>query len=297
MGNYAGQLMLLIFAAVLIIWRAAAGRRKDERGWWRRGGWSACAAVLAVTTLAGCTSRTSPAPEPAPARTNADAVCLTSAEKGSCGPYRYSDITQSDGQSTYVGQNVWNPIAGWHQTLQSRNPGNWSVTANMPAGNTSVVSFPNVGQQYYYQNTLADFRSIYSSFAESMHPVRGTSAEAAYDIWLNDWNNEVMIQHQIINRGSCPVQATATFGGSGGVPVQSWNLCKYGSELIWQLTGRGEASGRVNILAMLTWLVSHGYLPHRSGLTDISYGFEICSTGGHAETFSVNWFTISAPSS
>ena len=289
--------MLMIFAAVLISWRVIAGLGWAGRGWWRRGGRSACAAVLAVAVLAGCTSRPAQKPRPAPVQTNADGICVTSAEKGSCGPYRYSDITQSNGQSTYVGQNVWNPITGWHQTLQSRNPGNWSVTANMPAGNTAVVSFPNVGQQYYYSNTLADFRSIYSSFAESMHAVRGTSAEAAFDIWLNDWNNEVMIQHHIINRGSCPAQATATFGGAGGVPVQRWNLCKYGSELIWQLTGRGEASGRVNILAMLTWLVSHGYLPHRSGLTDISYGFEICSTGGHAETFSVSRFTISAPSS
>ena len=103
-----------------------------------------------------------------------------------------------------------------------------------------------------------------------------------------------MIQHDIVNRGTCPVLATAAFGGSGGVPVQRWNLCRYGSELIWQLSGSGERSGGVNILAMLTWLVSHGYLPKESGLTDISYGFEICSTGGRPETFTVSRFSISA---
>jgi hypothetical protein len=158
------------------------------------------------------------------------------------------------------------------------------------------VSFPNVGQQYYYTNTLAGFSSIYSSFTENMNQASGTSAEAAYDIWLNNWGNEVMIQHDIVNRGTCQAAATATFGGSGGVPVQSWNLCVYGSELIWQLTGTGEQSGRVDILAMLTWLENKGYLPKASGLTDISYGFEICSTGGRAETFAVSGFSITATS-
>ena len=75
--------------------------------------------------------------------------------------------------------------------------------------------------------------------------------------------------------------------------MQHWNLCEYGSELIWQLAGSSEQSGSVDILAMLTWLASHGYLPQRSGLTDISYGFEICSTGGRPETFTLSHFSIS----
>jgi hypothetical protein len=262
--------------------------------------------VLAAAALTGCdsghTAGTPAAPastaaSPTPAVTGNAEVCVTSAVKGSCGPFRYAAITNSNGQNTFVDQNVWNPIPGWSQTLRAAGPGNWSVTANMPAGNTAVVSFPNTGQQYYYKNTLADFSSIYSSFAENMNPTSGTIAEAAYDIWLNDWHNEVMIQHDIANRPPCPVEATAAFGGSGGVPVRNWNLCKYGSELIWQPSGAGQRSGTVDILAMLTWLGSHGYLPHGSGLTAISYGFEICSTGGRPETFTVSNFSISATSS
>jgi hypothetical protein len=268
----------------------------------------AALAVFAVAGLAGChsgslaggtASPSAPATtiRPAPAGSGGGtATCVTSAAKGACGPYHYHLITQSDGQNTFVGQDVWNPIPGWSQTLHVTGPGSWYATATMPAGNTAVVSFPNIGQEYYYTNTLAGFSSIYSSFSEDMHPVSGTSAEAAYDIWLNDWGNEVMIQHDIVNRGSCPAQATAAFGGSGGVPRQNWNLCTYGSELIWQLAGTGEESGTVDILSMLSWLVQHGYLPHHSGLTDISYGFEICSTDGHPETFSVSRFSISAAS-
>jgi hypothetical protein len=228
-------------------------------------------------------------------------VCVTSAAKGSCGPYLYPAITPSNGHNTSVGQDVWNTIPGWSQTLHATDPGNWYVTANMPAGNTAVVSFPNTGQSIDWVNgappPLSSFTSIYSSFSENMNATSATNGEAGYDMWLNNWANEVMIQHD--NRGSqgdCgPVLATVTFGGSGGVPVQNWNLCKYGTELIWQLPASAhEQTGSVDILAMLTWLVSHGYLPQRSGLTDISYGFEICSTGGQPETFTVSRFSISA---
>jgi hypothetical protein len=154
---------------------------------------------------------------------------------GQLRPYRYPAITCNNGQNTTVAQDVWNPIPQWPQTLHAIEPGNWYVTADMPAGNTAVVSFPDVGQQYYYPNTLADFSSIHSSFAEDMNQVSGTSAEADYDIWRNDWRNEVMIQNDIVNRDACPVLTSAGFGGSGGVPVQLWSLCRYGSELIWQL--------------------------------------------------------------
>ena len=50
-------------------------------------------------------------------------VCVTSAAKGSCGPYLYPAITGSDGSNTTVGQDVWNPISGWSQTLYATNPG------------------------------------------------------------------------------------------------------------------------------------------------------------------------------
>jgi hypothetical protein len=247
-----------------------------------------------TATASGVSTASSATPGATSVATSSAGQCVTSAVKGACGPYLYPLIYHSDGQDTYVGQDVWNPVSGWSQTLHVFSPGNWYAAADMPSGNTAVVSFPNVGEEYYYTNSLAGFSSIYSSFGENMHPTSGTSAEAAYDIWLNDWGNEVMIQHDIVNRGTCPVAATASFGGAGGVPVRDWNFCKYGTELIWQLSGQGEQSGRVDILAMLNWLVRHGYLPRKSGLTDISYGFEICSTGGRQETFTVSRFTISA---
>src|SRR5207248_1499999 len=115
--------------------------------------------VFTVAALGGCGSGhtagkssaptgSTASPSPSPANTGTTAGCVTSAAKGSCGPYLYPAITGSDGQNTTVGQDVWNPIPGWAQTLHAIGPGDWHATATMPGGNTAVVSFPNVGQQY-----------------------------------------------------------------------------------------------------------------------------------------------------
>src|SRR5258708_32945468 len=102
-----------------------------------------------------------------------------------------------------------------------------------------------------------------------------------------------MIQHDRAGAGPCPFLATASFGGSGGVPVQTWGLCKFGSELIWKLAGN-EQSATVDILAMLTWLENHGYLPQDSGLWMVGYGWEVCSTGGGDEGLPISKFSLSA---
>ncbi len=242
---------------------------------------------------------TSAAPGPAPGP-----VCATTAARGECGPFADSQIMLTT-SNTSVGNDVWSPVSGWSQTLHVTNPGDWSATANMPAGNTAVVSYPSLGANYGQTNgqptPLSDFKSMYSSFTENMHATSKTSAWAAYDIWLGQGTstsattpNEVMIQHDFANNGPCTAVATATFGGSGGVPVQKWNLCHYGTELIWKLTGGNEQSGSVDILAMLNWLVARGYLPKNSGLSLIGYGWEICSTGGQNETFQVSNFSVTA---
>jgi hypothetical protein len=200
---------------------------------------------------------------------------------------------------------MWAANSGTTQTLTAYNPGSWSVVANsQPAGSTAVQTYPDTQQIYTQPDDtpvpLSSFGSITSSFTEKMGAASGTSAEAAYDIWLGqnsstNYADEVMIWNDQANRGTCggaTVKTTATFGGSNGVPQQNWTLCEYGgSELIWYLTGGNERSGTVDILSMLTWLESHSYLPAGSGLNQIDYGFEICSTPD-AETFTVSQFSI-----
>jgi hypothetical protein len=292
--------------------------------------WPAIAVSVTIVVLAGCgqtahSAASSPQTSAGPSvgspdgstpsssqgadATSADpsqkgASCVTSSGKGTCGPYGYPDITGSHGSDTFVLNNMWAANNGTTQTLTAYGPGRWSVIAHAePAGNTSVQTYPDT-QQIYTQtdnspDPLSGFGSIISSFTENMNAVSGTSAEAAYDMWLGqssstNYADEVMIWNDQANRGTCggaTVKAHATFGGSGGVPRQNWTLCVYGgTELIWYLDGN-ERSGTVNILSMLNWLESHGYLPAGSGLNQIDYGFEICSTPG-AETFDLSRFAI-----
>jgi hypothetical protein len=172
-------------------------------------------------------------------------------------------------------------------------------------GNTSIVSYPSIGVDFHVQNSngnwyeqpLYNFKAMTSSFSENMHATGGTSAWAAYDIWLNNGKNEVMIQHDFANNGACTSAATVTFGGSGGVPAQNWHLCQFGSEQVWKLgvndaSKINEQSGSVDILSMLTWMENHGDLPQGTTIGLLGYGWEIASTGGANETFQVNSFTL-----
>jgi len=230
--------------------------------------------------------------------------CVTSKANGSCpksGAYTYyPQITASNGYNTYVNQDVWNPIDGWQQTLYSTNPGDWYVIANMPVGNTAVVSYPDT--QQLYSSRVSHFHYIYSSFAETSDTSTNTVDDTGYDIWLNNYADEVMIQHEVAGHGQCdgdpPVAGPITFGGTHRVPVMSWYLCQYGSELIWQLPqpngawSFGISQGRVDILSMLTWLENNNYLKTNSSLEQIDYGFELSSTNALDETFAVKGLTI-----
>ena len=224
-------------------------------------------------------------------------ACVTNAQMGHCpfGPYREIAGVSTD---PYVDQNVWNPISGWHQTLHATDPGHWYVTANMPSGNTAVISFPNTG--FSFNKPLSGFSSIVSSFTDSIPSTSGTNAEASYDIWFSNTSkvNEVMIQNDY-SPGRSPSCGTWTaknvqFGGSNGVPAHPWELCVSGSTAFWETADGNMPTGTIDALAMLKWLVGHGQLPTGVELTGFSYGFEVSSTGGTNENFRVSSFSLAA---
>jgi len=234
---------------------------------------------------------TTPAPDP----TGQGARCVTSATMGSCGPYNYPQISASGGGTT-VTQDVWNPIAGASQTLTAYNPGDWSVTADMPAGNGAVVSYPDIKQLYTTtSNTpdpLSDFKSITSSFAESgPGSGGGDDYEAAYDIWAgtgsDDYAQEIMIW--VDTHGQIPAGSKAATADIGGTSYTVWSANDHPVSLVLD---SNETSGTINILAALDWLMSHGYMPAGSGLNQIDFGWEICSTGGTAKTFRLTEYGI-----
>jgi hypothetical protein len=133
-----------------------------------------------------------------------------------------------------------------------------------------------------------------------MHATPATVASAAYDILLDHSGtvNEVMIHHDLANRGGCDTWTAqnVTFGGSNGVPIRSdWDLCVDGSAAFWQVpVSDSFSTGSVDVMAMMTWLRDHGYISQGSLIGDFGYGFEVETTGGHGENFQVSSFSITA---
>jgi Glycosyl hydrolase family 12 len=230
------------------------------------------------------------------------AACVTSKHGGNCGPYGYRPISNSNGFTTYVANNMWacgpdtNTTSCGPQNLTAYDPGNWSATSTQASGNTAVLTYPNV-QQLFTKTTNTDpvisaFASITSHFAETMNPGAGTDAEAAYDIWLSNTSgpNEIMIWVDNVGRGSGGAQqiGTATIGG------QAFTVYQYkGGEVIFSLN-HNEQSGTVDILATLKWLQGHGLVSAKAGLGQVDFGFEICSTGGKPEKFAVSRYTLTS---
>jgi hypothetical protein len=241
------------------------------------------------------------APQSAP--TAQGTACVTSANNGSCGPYNnYPGIT--GGGSTNVIQDIWNPINGASQKLTSFSPGNWSVSANMPAGNTAVVSYLDTQQLYTTtHNTpdpLSSFSSITSSYSVNGPATGGDDYEAAYDIWTgtgsNNYAQETMIW--VDNHGQTPAGSDVASATIDGVGYKIWSTSKPGTvgHTVSMVLDSNQSAGSVNVLADLDWLMSNGYMPTGSGVNQIDFGFEICSTGGVPQTFSVTGYGIQAKS-
>jgi hypothetical protein len=233
--------------------------------------------------------------------------CVTSAATGHCPFPGYSGVTGT-ASDPYVDQDEWAAVAGETQTLSANSPGDWKVVNSTPAGHGgSVTTFPDTGAAFN-EARLSGYSSVTSSFTETMPHNSATSAWAAYDLWFNNWNDEIMIQHDFTSQGPCTYAAVAQFGGSNGVPVQTWGLCTFGSERVWQLVAPGtkagdsgatinESSGSVDIKAMVSYLenpAAPDAIPANSTITNLSYGWEIASTGGQPETFQVSRYTLTA---
>jgi len=223
--------------------------------------------------------------------------CTTSGLQGTCGPYAYQLITNSNGFNTYVANNKWgcgNPDQCGRQTLQATSPGKWQVTSNQAAGNTAVLTYPEVQQVFTStSNTnppVSSFRAIYSHFTEAMHATTKTIAQAAYDIWLSNTSgpNEVMIWVDNHGRGS----GGATRVGHATIFGQPFTVYKNGGgEIIFSLD-HNEQTGTAHIIATLRWLQGHGYVSAHAQIGQVDFGWEICSTGGVPEKFTVSAYSI-----
>jgi len=220
---------------------------------------------------------------------------------GGCGPLRYRQISGSDGHNTYVINDMWNPPGAGHpQTIDVDNPGDWQVTSDQAAGNTAVLSYPDVQQVLTTTHDapapLERFRSITGTFTQSMPD--GGDNEAAYDIWLGaneatNYDQEVMIWVDD-HRTNPPPGHVIARRRFAGVRYAVWRDPRDGNpgfRTIYFVRERRASAGRVDIGAMLDWLVRRK-LTDATGLNQLDFGWEICSTGGRPETFTISRYAL-----
>lgn len=233
---------------------------------------------------------------------------MTSAPSGNCGPYSYPLITNSNGYDTYVGNNCWaDPSCA--QAVSANSPGDWQVVSAEPAGNTGVRTYPDVQQLMnnwsgdstwsgFSDTPVSGLSGLSSSYAETMPHNAGTDSQFAWDIWMSSdsgYPGEVMVWTDNVNRGDggATQVGTATIGG------QAWTAYEYGSgEFIWSLGAPGtfaqQPSGTVDLLALMKWMQANGFMAPGAAIGQIDAGWEICSTGGVPETFTVSSYSLTA---
>jgi hypothetical protein len=209
-----------------------------------------------------------------------------------------------------VSQDGWTASQGL-QVLTADSYHGWTVTAtdsdpsNAPG---EVLTYPDASFNYYQLDTAPDYDApplgydlnkigtLVSSFTQSMPPTGDSYiAEAAYDVWLNNWQTEVMFwvdSHKNTNLAvdGCTKVGTYTYSG------QTWVLWRNGSGInafYAFVLSKNETSGTVHLWAMLEELVQLKEIPADSPLTQVPFGWEISDTAGHALKFSVSRLTLS----
>jgi hypothetical protein len=210
-----------------------------------------------------------------------------------------------------VNQDPWSSGQG-PQTLKASSFQNWSVTAtDTDPANASgeVLTYPDASYNYYQLNTAAsgytappaqydlnNITSLTSDFSESMPQLKQLDAEAAYDMWLNNWKTEVMVW---VDTSPAKVRNLAYNGltkvrtyNYGGQNFTLWHSGKGITGFYIFLLDHNETSGTVNLKAMLETMVSLGYIPATSPLTQIPFGWEISDTGGKPVTFTMSRFEV-----
>ncbi len=197
----------------------------------------------------------------------------------------------------YVHNNMWN--AAKYQpctsTLYAWSHDRWHVVTRMnnKTGDGAVKTYPNVHKDYR-KVPIDSFESLTSNFAETS-PHIGIY-NFAYDIWINGIAKpgctEVMIWTENFNQvpGGKYIQ-DVTFGDHTYKVYRSRS-----SGYIAFVATANFTSGKVNLLAVMNWVIDKGWISSKSILNQICFGVEIVSTDDADATFRVTAFSIDAKS-
>jgi hypothetical protein len=162
------------------------------------------------------------------------------------------------------------------------------ITSNQAAGNTAVLSYPAMQDNFGSKPLLSSFHTISSTFAETSPHVG--DYEVAWDCWFNNNGNELMIwvdTYTQVPAGS-KVASNVSLGG------RAYDVWTSSGGYVVFYANSNFTSGTVNLLEIFNYAASHGWLPSTSTVDQLDFGVEVCSTGGHAATWTVNNYSLTS---
>lgn len=87
------------------------------------------------------------------------------------------------------------------------------------------------------------------------------------------------------NHGQRPAGSVSANPTIAGKKFAVW---RNGSSMYtFALSGKQETRGTIHLLRAMNWLVRHRYLSSSDSLTQVNFGWEICSTDGRPMDFTV----------
>lgn len=247
-------------------------------------------AVFRATALTPAV--TPPPPPPPPPPPTGSPLYTLSALNRSETPRMAVLRAGSNDSGASVRQEVWNSSPALRkQVTEVWSPSKWRTTINAATGNTAVNSYPDVSNLVTTaQNTpvpFVNYASILSNWSVDCHPTAQTNAQAAYDIWINNYGIELMIWVDTHGRnlGRNPAGSNTGQTVTFDAPYEFWAT---GDNKVLSFVRKTNAkTGSIDIKAVVQWLINAGRVPATCGFNMFTFGFETPSTGGVDEVFEV----------
>ena len=180
--------------------------------------------------------------------------------------------------------NIWGSGYGY-QSIWANSYQDWGVWADHP--NTGgIKSYPNVSRMI--NRRMSALSRLSSSFTVADRPSDG-SYNTAYDIWLKDYQIEVMMWMNY-QGGMAPISHNWSASGQP-VPTHTnvyigghtWNVYRgsHGSAQVFSFVRTSNTnSGTVNIKANLDWLRNTARWMGDEMVNQVQFGWEITSSAG-----------------
>ena len=220
--------------------------------------------------------------------TNGNATCMASNTGCNVGSYYLYDNQWNCGGNTgnHCGAESAYGCANGDGTVS------WVVTSNQPAGNTAVLTYPAMQDNFDSKPLLSSFKSITATFTETSPHVG--DYEVAWDCWFDDNANELMIWVDNYNQtpGGNKVGSMVSLGGRS-YDVW-WSPSSGTGGYLAFVANQTFTSGTVDLLQIFDYSVAHNWLPSTAKVNQLSFGVEVCSTNGKDARWTVSDYSLTA---